>query len=127
MPNRHTATVSRHRALLLVLGLGVVALVAVRLLGGSSHHHHRGSTVPFAASGPWRAPLPAEVPLAPRSPMIVANLVSQVQNPYGVGLLNTDRYSSPIYTVAPGQAGVKVAWTDCIHAGAPSPAFAAAT
>ena len=34
--------------------------------------------------------------------MIVANLVAQVQHPYGVGLLNTDRYSSPIYTVGDG-------------------------
>jgi hypothetical protein len=131
MPDRHTATVSRHpyrtRALLLVVGLGVVAVVAVLVLGGSSHHHRRGSTVPFAASGPWRAPLPADAPLAPQSPMIVANLVSQVQHPYGVGLLNTDRYSSPIYTVPAGQTRVNVAWTDCIRAGAPSPAFAAAT
>ena len=103
-----------------------MALVAVLLIGGSSHHHSPGSTVPFAASGPWRAPLPDDAPLDPQSPVIVANLVSQVQHPYGVGLLNTDRYSSPIYTVPAGQARVNVAWTNCVHAGGLSPAFATA-
>jgi hypothetical protein len=123
-----TVVHSRHRirVLLAIVGLGVVALVAVLVLGGSSHHHPRGATVPFAASGPWRAPLPDDAALDPQSGVIVANLVSQVQHPYGVGLLNTDRYSSPIYTVGAGQARVKVAWTNCVHAGGVSPAFAAA-
>jgi hypothetical protein len=128
--NRHTATVTlrRHRirALLLLVGLVAVALVVVLVLAGASHHHPRGSTVPFAASGPWRAPLPADAPLTPQSPPIVANLVSQVRHPYGVALLNTDRYSSPIYTVPAGQARVNVEWTNCVNAGGLPRAFATA-
>jgi hypothetical protein len=116
----------RPRALLIVAGLAIVALVVSLVLGGSSHHHPQASTVPFAASGPWGVPLPADAPLDPRSPAIVTNLVSQVRHPYGTGLLNTDRYSSPIYTVPAGQARVNVAWTNCVHAGALSPAFATA-
>jgi hypothetical protein len=101
----------------------------------ASHHrvhsrrveaHAQGSSVPFAVSGPWRSLLPADAPLDPRSAGIVASLVSQVRHPYGVGLLNTARYSSPIYTVAAGQARVNVAWTDCLHAGSLSLAFATA-
>ncbi len=110
----------------MILGLGVASLVLVLVFSGGSHHHRRGSTVPFAASGPWRAPLPADAPLDPLSPAIVANLASQVRHPYGVALLNTARYSSPIYTVTARQARVAVTWTNCVHAGGMSAAFAAA-
>jgi hypothetical protein len=43
----------------------------------------------------------AKVPLAPNSAAVVHNIVQYVHNNYGFWALNTDTYSSPIFTAGP--------------------------
>jgi hypothetical protein len=59
-------------------------------------------------------------------PRIVSDLVGQVQTPYGEAILNTSRYSAPIYTVPAGQSTVNVSWTNCLSQGWESPALVTA-
>jgi hypothetical protein len=84
------------------------------------------SVVPFTAAGPWNAALPSNAPLDPNSSTIVSDLAGQVQNPYGEAILNTSRYSAPIYTVPAGQPTVNVTWSNCLSQGVESSSLAAA-
>lgn len=80
--------------------------------------------VPFAASGPWCTPLPASPPLASNSAAIVANIQTDETNNYGTFAINTDSYSSPIYTVAAGTPPTNWSFDDCQNKGSLPPDFA---
>jgi hypothetical protein len=68
----------------------------------------------FASWGPWNTKLPANVPLAPNSAAIVANILQDKQDNYGSWGVNTDTYSAPIFTV--DRRTPRTAWTfsDCL-------------
>jgi hypothetical protein len=85
-----------------------------------------GSVVPFTATGPWNAPLPGGAPVDPNSSAVVSDLVGQVQTPYGEAVLNTSRYSAPIYTVPTGQTTVNVTWTNCLSQASEPPTLVTA-
>lgn len=60
----------------------------------------------FAPGAVWNTPLAADAPLDPQSQALSAALTSQAQT---IGsMINTTRYSTPVYTVGPGQARVAV-------------------
>jgi hypothetical protein len=61
---------------------------------------------PFASTSFWNTPLPANAPLDPSSPALVAELVRQTRT--WVPWINTTSYSAPVYVVGPGQANVVV-------------------
>src|SRR5229473_2274525 len=97
---------------------GIALAAACALAGqapaaaGQAHSPGRASAAPltsvtrphngFSASGPWNRPLPSKVPLAPDSAAIVKNIVQDMRNNFGTWALNTDKYSSPIFTAGPG-------------------------
>jgi hypothetical protein len=102
-------------------GALVVALLAALVIAWiglpSSHEGKRqdqGATPtvrPFAGSSVWNAPLPAHVPLDPASNTLVARLnqlvadnVSHRTGPW----INTNEFSTPIYTVPGNQATTRV-------------------
>lgn len=80
--------------------------------------------VPFAASGPWCTPLTANPPLAANSAAIVANIQTDEKNNYGTFAINTDTYSSPIYTVPAGTPATNWSFDDCQNKGSLPPNFA---
>jgi Big-like domain-containing protein len=60
----------------------------------------------FSPRGVWNAPLPADVPLAPDSAVLVEELLRQVR---AAGTwLNTTSYSAPVITVPADQSTVRV-------------------
>lgn len=67
----------------------------------------------FSASGPWNKPLPSKVPLAPNSAAIVKNIVQDMRHNFGSWALNTDKYSSPIFTAGPGTPTRNWTYTNC--------------
>jgi hypothetical protein len=71
----------------------------------------------FSPAGPWNTPLPAKVPLAPNSAAIVRNIVRDRHKNFGFWALNTDTYSSPIFTVGPHTPTQRWAYTNCLHDG----------
>ena len=118
---------TRLRSITLACALVVLsALCSLAALAPSAEAQTNPSVVPFTAAGPWNAALPSSAPLDPNSSTIVSDLAGQVQNPYGEAVLNTTRYSAPVYTVPAGQATVNVIWTNCLSQGGESPSLAAA-
>lgn len=96
---------------------------------GSSSPHDASTpscTVPFAPTGPWCTPLPASPPppLAANSAAVVANIQTDVKNNYGTFAINTDTYSSPIYTVPSGTPTTNWSFDDCQNKGSLPPNFA---
>jgi hypothetical protein len=91
------------------------------VLGG---HGKAPSGVPFAGSGPWRTPIPAQARPAADSPAIVANLAKQISSYYGHVALNTESYSSTLYTVGPGRPRRQIAFDDCNGQTSPPAHFA---
>jgi hypothetical protein len=67
----------------------------------------------FSSAGPWNTPLPADVPLAPNSSAIVANILQDKQNNSGLWAVNTDSYSAPIYDVGPDTPRQQWTYSDC--------------
>jgi hypothetical protein len=71
----------------------------------------------FSPAGPWNTPLPANVPHAPNSAAVVRNIVQDRHNNFGTWALNTDTYSSPIFTVGPHTPTQKWTYTNCLKHG----------
>jgi hypothetical protein len=99
--------------------IGLIALIAAVLTavnGPSSGTHSAtkanggGTTTPtrtpFAANSIWNAALPSRAPIASDSSTLIAELQRQVAR-YGTWI-NTDSYSTPIYTVSASQPRVPV-------------------
>jgi hypothetical protein len=113
----------RRRARLLGLAgvlIGVILVIAAVLYATTGSHSgtRQGAqanrptvestvtTTPFAANSIWNAPLATDAPLAPDSAVLVKELQRQIAR-YGTWI-NTDSYSTPIYTVPASQPLVPV-------------------
>ncbi len=83
------------------------------------------SDVPFTATGPWRTKLPPTTPIASNSSAVVANIVSDIANNYKTFGINTDTYSSPIFTVAANAPTSDWSFDDCDGQGSLDPKFGA--
>jgi hypothetical protein len=81
--------------------------------GGSSSHGRPVNG--FARGGPWNTPLPANVPLAPNSAAIVANIALDQVNNFGSWGLNTDTYSTPIFYVPRNTPVQRWTFSDCLN------------
>lgn len=67
----------------------------------------------FAGSSFWYQPIPAQVPLHPKSAEFNAEFLRQKAAYYGTVTLNTREYTSPVYTVGADVPTVKVTEWDC--------------
>jgi hypothetical protein len=94
------------------LMVGICTVPALAGQGAVQARHARPDNG-FALSGPWNTKLPADVPLAPNSAAIVANIAQDEQTNFGSWGLNTDTYSTPIFYV--GRHTPVQTWTysDC--------------
>jgi hypothetical protein len=81
--------------------------------------------VPFASTGPWCSHLPAVTPIASNSAAVIANIQLDIQNNDGTFGINTENYSSPIFTIPAGTATENWAFDNC-DTGTLIPGFAAA-
>ncbi|GAC1519179.1 MAG: hypothetical protein NVS3B10_21010 [Polyangiales bacterium] len=81
--------------------------------------------MPFTATGPWCQRLPATTPIDPSSAAIVASIQSDIKKFYGTYAINTDTFSSPIYTVAAGAPTKDWSFVDCQGKGSLDPTFGA--
>jgi hypothetical protein len=107
-------TRSRRLVLALLAAASLVALVAVLSTRPDESAPVRSASPaprPFAASSVWNAPLAADTPLDPASPVLVARLnqlvqanIAQHNGPW----INTNEYSTPIYTVPADQPTTRV-------------------
>jgi hypothetical protein len=91
------------------LTVAAIALPGLPLTGGGSSTPPAPAPAvqrPFADSSFWNAPLAADAPLDAQSDVYVAALRNQVAQ-YGAWI-NTDRYSTPVYTVPAGTPTVRV-------------------
>jgi hypothetical protein len=78
----------------------------------------------FAPSSFWYTPIPADAPLHPDSAGFVADFLRQKAAYYGTVNINTRDYSSPVFTVGPDVATVKVTQWDCQKKGYTDPGLA---
>jgi len=92
---------------LALLGLGAVALTGWLLLAPWKEEEHGL----FAASSVWNAPLSADAPLDSSSAQLVARLIALVkadQARKAGPWINTNEFSTPVYTVPADQPMVRV-------------------
>ncbi|HTV19929.1 MAG TPA: hypothetical protein VMG12_14690, partial [Polyangiaceae bacterium] len=80
----------------------------------------------FSPASPWNRPLPAEIPLAPNSSAIVANLVADRNGGFAVWPLMTDTFSAPIYVADANTPTQKWQYDNCTQASGLHPPFGAA-
>ncbi len=80
----------------------------------------------FAASSPLNQPLPDDIPLAPNSEAIVANLVEDKNGGYAVWPLMTDTFSAPIYVAGPDAPRQAWRYDNCTQASGLHAPFGAA-
>jgi hypothetical protein len=67
----------------------------------------------FSRHGPWNTRLPPNVPLAPNSAAIVANIVQDQQDTNRAWVLNTDTFSTPIFYVSRNTPVQNWTYSDC--------------
>jgi hypothetical protein len=77
----------------------------------------------FSAASPWNQPLPAQIPLAPNSRAIVANLLGDRNNGFAVWPLMTETFSAPIYVADPNTPLTKWEYDNCTQAPGLHPPF----
>lgn len=80
----------------------------------------------FAASSPLNQPLPEQIPLAPNSDAIVANLAADRNGGYAVWPLMTDTFSAPIYIAGPDAPVQDWRYDNCTQASGLHAPFGAA-
>src|SRR5882672_5078232 len=112
--------------------VAAVPLVVTLGLAGSGPAEAGGSGYPkppptngFAAWGPWNTKLPTTVPLAANSAAIVANIKQDEVDNFGGWAVNTDQYSTPIYTVPRNAPRKKWTFSDCLNKPELAPTIAA--
>jgi hypothetical protein len=101
----------RRRATLLVLACGCAVLAAVVIGRGGSSTEAPKSLRPFAPGSVWNAPLPRDAPLDTASGRLVTRLnqlVAADEARRAGPWINTNEYSTPVYTVPAGQSTVRV-------------------
>jgi hypothetical protein len=77
----------------------------------------------FSRTSPLNRPLPADVPLAPNSPAIVANLAADKNGGFAVWPLMTETFSAPIYVAPPGTPKRRWSYDNCSQASGLHPPF----
>lgn len=99
---------------------GAAAVLVIGLLPQGSHAAvSGGGSSPqqpdngFSPTSPWNTPLPADVPLAPNSQAIVANIVQDSQQSLGLWAINTESYSAPIYYASADTPLEQWTYSDC--------------
>ncbi|MBV1853541.1 hypothetical protein [Catellatospora tritici] len=93
-----------------VLVAGAVTVTPTPAAAG----HRPAPTNGFSRSGPWNTKLPRTVPLDPRSAQIVHNIQLDKENNYGTWAINTDTYSTPIFTVDRRTPRTRWTFSDCL-------------
>lgn len=105
-------------AVSLMLGLCAVPAVAgqsaTAVTGQSAVRDGRPDNG-FSRSGPWNTKLPPDVPLAPNSAAIVANIALDQQDNFGIWGLNTDTYSTPIFYARHDTPVQNWTWSNCLN------------
>ncbi|WP_432988279.1 hypothetical protein [Dactylosporangium sp. CA-233914] len=98
-------------AMIVVAGIGLAQPAAA----APDRHDRPKPANGFSARGPWNTKLPRNVPLAANSAAVVENIRLDKVNNYGSWAVNTDEYSTPIYTV--GRSTPRQRWTfsDCLN------------
>jgi hypothetical protein len=71
----------------------------------------------FDKSSFWYTPLPANIPLHPKSEQFVAEMLRQIKAYYGGVTINTWSYASPVFLTRPDEPTVAVAEWDCQRKG----------
>src|ERR1043166_1810646 len=97
-------------AVVFTLATGVIPAQASQ--PGAARDHARPVNG-FARTGPWNTPLPADVPLAANSAAIVANIALDEQANFASWGLNTDTYSTPIFSVGRHTPVQDWTYSDC--------------
>ena len=92
----------------------LAALVLVITLVAPADAGRHRPTNQFSRSGPWNTKLPRDVPLAPNSAAIVANIKEDKDNNYQVWAFNAHTWSSPIYRVGPHTPRLRWTFSDCL-------------
>jgi hypothetical protein len=108
-PRTRSARVLVAAAIVVVTGFSVSAPAA------ASAPHRPVPTNGFAPNGPWNTKLPLDVPLAPNSAAIVANIATDQAENFGSWAINTDSYSAPIYYVGPDTPLQRWSFSDCLN------------
>jgi hypothetical protein len=75
----------------------------------------------FAPNSFWYTPIPADAPLHPNSAGFTADFIRQKKAFYNTVNVQTGDYASPVYTVGPDVAPVKVTQWDCQKKGLTDP------
>jgi hypothetical protein len=75
----------------------------------------------FARFGPWNTKLPRNVPLAPNSAAIVANIKQDKDDNFQVWAFNTHTWSSPIYHVDARTPRLRWTYVNCLNLPDPDP------
>jgi hypothetical protein len=105
-------------ALTLAAAAGPAAAAHQRTPAAAHPARHWGAGPPtngFSRSGPWNTKLPATVPLAPNSAAIVHNLALDEADNFGSWAVNTDSYSTPVFTAGPGTPAQNWTFSDCLN------------
>ena len=101
-------------AAVVLLGICTTPALAGQGSAPGGAHGHARPVNGFARTGPWNTPLPADVPLAPDSAAIVANIALDQQQNFASWALNTDTYSTPIFYVAKNTPVQRWTFSDCL-------------
>jgi len=102
------------RAAACLVACAVIGAPAVIGTPVAAHPDDTPPTNGFSRGGPWNSKLPANVRLAPNSAAIVQNLQQDNQLNGGFWGVNTDTYSTPIYTVGPDTPRQRWTFSDCL-------------
>jgi hypothetical protein len=109
-------SVSSVRSLLVAL-----AILTLPLMAGAADSLPTDSI--FSANSFWYKPLPADVPLHPKSAEFVQEFLRQKAAFYGTVSINTTSYSSPVYVVEREVATVRVSHWLCNPRTKPHPSL----
>lgn len=96
----------------LAVVLALVMTTSGQVVTGEPARHR--PTNLFAKSGPWNTKLPRNVPLAPNSAAIVANIKQDKDENFQVWAFNAHTWSSPVYQVGPATPRLRWTFSDCL-------------
>jgi hypothetical protein len=94
----------------LVLAIAGPGLIAPRPANAGQRRPDNG----FARGGPWNTKLPRHVPLAANSAAVVANIAQDKTDNFGTWAVNTNEYSTPIFSVDRRTPTQRWTFSDCL-------------
>ncbi|MGI5184529.1 hypothetical protein ACQEVZ_50575 [Dactylosporangium sp. CA-152071] len=95
--------------------LTATAATAVPAAPAHAGGQHTKPVNGFSRQGPWNTKLPRHVPLAANSAAVVENIRLDKVNNYGSWAVNTDEYSTPIFTVGRDTPTQRWTFSDCLN------------